>query len=661
MADLRFRQIHLDFHTSEQIPGIGSEFDPDEFADTLKAAHVNSVTCFSRCHHGWIYHDTARFPERRHPHLTRNLLKEQIDACHQRDIRVPIYITVMWDHFTARRHPEWIAIDETGRQIGTPPFEAGFYRRLCLNTPYVDFLEAQTVEVCETLPVDGIFFDICIPTACSCPACVRSMDEAGLDPANAQHRADFGFEVLRRFQDRLFATVRSHHPEATVFFNSGHVGPKHRRIIDAFTHLELESLPSGGWGYMHFPLAQRFARGLDRDTMGMTGKFHTSWGDFQSFKNPAALDFECLNMLALGAKCSIGDQLHPRGRICKDTYALIGRTYAKVEAAEPWCVGAKPLSDIAVLTPEEFASGHSHAGLPNEALGAARILQESRHQFDLADSHTDLAAYRVVILPDSIPVDSGLAAKLSAFVAHGGAILATHRSGLRPDGSGFALAELGVRLDGDAPFSPDFIVPGQLGSGLADTGHVMYLRGLKVEALPGTEVLSTTLKPFFNREWKHFCSHRHTPADDAADYPGAVRNGRCIYLMHPLFTLYDRLGPLWCKRLVTNALDLLLPDPLVRAGGPSTALVTVTEQAAQSRRVVHLLHYVPERRCREFDIIEDVIPLFHVPVSVRVAGAVTAVTLEPQAEAVPFAQTGDRVEFIVPKVDGHQMVAIACE
>ncbi|HOS94107.1 MAG TPA: beta-galactosidase, partial [Armatimonadota bacterium] len=119
MADLRFRQIHLDFHTSEQIPGIGSEFDPDEFADTLKAAHVNSVTCFSRCHHGWIYHDTARFPERRHPHLTRNLLKEQIDACHQRDIRVPIYITVMWDHFTARRHPEWIAIDETGRQIGT--------------------------------------------------------------------------------------------------------------------------------------------------------------------------------------------------------------------------------------------------------------------------------------------------------------------------------------------------------------------------------------------------------------------------------------------------------------------------------------------------------------------------------------------------------------
>jgi len=27
VTDLRFRQIHLDFHTSEQIVGVGSKFD----------------------------------------------------------------------------------------------------------------------------------------------------------------------------------------------------------------------------------------------------------------------------------------------------------------------------------------------------------------------------------------------------------------------------------------------------------------------------------------------------------------------------------------------------------------------------------------------------------------------------------------------------------
>ena len=73
--ELRFRQIHLDFHTSQHIPDVGAAFDPEEFAATLSRARVDSVTCFGRCHHGYIYYDTKAFPERRHPHLKRNLLR----------------------------------------------------------------------------------------------------------------------------------------------------------------------------------------------------------------------------------------------------------------------------------------------------------------------------------------------------------------------------------------------------------------------------------------------------------------------------------------------------------------------------------------------------------------------------------------------------------
>ena len=121
--DLRFRQIHLDFHTSEHIPGVGAEFDAEQFVSTLEKARVNSVTCFARCHHGYIYYDTKAFPERRHPHLKRNLLKEQIDACHKRNIRVPIYVTIQWDQFTANAHPEWRVVTEQGMLQGTPPYE----------------------------------------------------------------------------------------------------------------------------------------------------------------------------------------------------------------------------------------------------------------------------------------------------------------------------------------------------------------------------------------------------------------------------------------------------------------------------------------------------------------------------------------------------------
>ncbi len=39
--EIPFRQIHLDFHTSEKIQGVCGEFDAEEFAQTLEDAHVN--------------------------------------------------------------------------------------------------------------------------------------------------------------------------------------------------------------------------------------------------------------------------------------------------------------------------------------------------------------------------------------------------------------------------------------------------------------------------------------------------------------------------------------------------------------------------------------------------------------------------------------------
>lgn len=658
MVKLPFRQIHLDFHTSEDIPGVGSEFEAEEFAATLKKAHVNSITCFSRGHHGWIYHDTAKFPERRHPHLTCNLLAEQIEACHAQGIRIPVYITVQWDLYTSRRHPEWLVRDESGCIPGTKPFEPGFYRGLCLNTPYVDFLEEQTAEVLETLEVDGIFFDIVAATPCVCRYCLEGMQAEGLDPTDAQQPQRYAEDVLLRFQERMSEVVWSRRPEISVFYNAGHIGPHHRPIIHTYSHLELESLPSGGWGYMHFPVTQRYARNLGVETLSHTGKFHTSWGDFHSFKNRAALEFECLHMVALGAKCAIGDQLHPTGKLCPDTYALIGGVYAQVEAVEPWCDDAQPLVDIGVMTPEEFSGFAGRGGLSGAIIGATRMLQEAHRQFDIIDSQSDFSYYSVLILPDDIPVNDALAAKLSQFAADGGAILASYKSGLDPEGDSFNLSELGVTYVGEAPYSPDFIVPGKLGEGLADAGHVMYRQGLQVAPAEDTEVLSPMIKPYFNRTWEHFCSHKHTPAQGPADYPGAVRRGNCLYLMHPVFTQYEQNAPLWCKRLVTNALDLLLPEPLVRAKAPSTALFTLNEQAEQRRIVLHALHYIPERRGRDFDIIEDIIPLYQVPVSVRTEAPVAKIILEPQGEAIAFDQAEGRVAFTIPKIGGHQVIAL---
>ncbi|HMO26980.1 MAG TPA: hypothetical protein PKB10_11990, partial [Tepidisphaeraceae bacterium] len=68
---LRFRQVHLDFHTSIHIPDVGRDFNADRFARTFADAHVDSVTVFAKCHHGLLYYNTDH--PARHPGLKPGL------------------------------------------------------------------------------------------------------------------------------------------------------------------------------------------------------------------------------------------------------------------------------------------------------------------------------------------------------------------------------------------------------------------------------------------------------------------------------------------------------------------------------------------------------------------------------------------------------------
>ena len=652
MFKLRFRQIHLDFHTSEEIVGIGEQFDPDDFAQTLKNAYVDSITCFSRCHHGWIYHDT-KFQEFQHPHLKTNLLKEQIDACHAQDIRVPIYITVGWDVLMGRTHPEWRELSADGKLGGAAPLQPG-WPVLCFNTPYIDFVVEQTEEVLGMFEVDGLFFDIIKQGPCCCQYCMQGMVDEGLDPGNGAHRDLYAERVLRRFKERMTNAVRALNKECSIFYNAGHVGPDIRDTLDTYTHLELESLPSGGWGYTHFPTTVRFARNLGLDMMGMTGKFQKSWADFGAFKNEAALEYECFTALANTAKCSIGDQLHPSGAITHATYDLIGGVYKSVAEKEPWCVDAEAVTEVAILTPEAIGSADSR--VDTAMAGAYHMLVESHHQFDIVDTRCDLAKYSVLILPDKITLDASLKAALQQHLQKGGSLLLSYESGMARDERKFALEELGVEFLNEAAYSPDYVVAGpEIAEGILESEHVMYDRGFEVSAATDAQVLAEVHHPYFNRNYKHFCSHRHTPVEKLSAFPAAIQRGQIIYFAHPIFSMYKRHGARVYKRMVLNSLARLLPEKLIQTDAPTTAHITLTRQPS-GRTIAHLLHYIPERRYEGIDTIEEVIPLYNVQLAVRLQQAPTNAYLAPSQEPLQVDYAGGYASVTVPKVDGHAMV-----
>ena len=668
-----FRQIHLDFHTSPAITGIGTQWDKKRWQRALQDAAVNSVTLFAKCHHGWSYHPTQ--VGKMHPHLDFDLLRAQYEACREIGIQTPIYLSAGVDNLAAEEHPEWREMGEDGQYRGwaiklTDP---GF-KMLCFHTAYTDYLAEQIDEVCELFPeADGIFLDIISQRGSFSQAGIERMLQEGLDPTNPEDQKQANALALDRYyQLTTKASIRAV-KTMPVFHNSGHIDRGDLNVLKYFSHLELESLPTGGWGYDHFPISIKFTNLLGFDVLGMTGKFHTTWGEFGGFKHPNALRYECAAMLAFGSKCSVGDQLSPEGLLDDSTYRLIGQAYREVEAKEPWALGAKNVAEIAILSSESEngnpTGGHDSDSAPD--IGCGRVLLEEHFLFDLIHRYVDLSNYKLVILPDDIRVDSELKRILDAYLTQGGKLLLTGESGMYQEKDIFAF-DIGATHEGASPFSPDYILPHkELRAPYLDSPQVIYLKSQRIKAKEVAESLGDIYDPWFNRTWDHFCSHQHAPArSEASGYDCGVQKGNIMYLAHPAFSLYRGYGAVAYRSYIAACIKKILGTPQLSTNLPSTGRVNLTYQAAEQRSVLHLLHANTINRggplnmsggnvqgsAKGIEVIEDILPVRDTEVRVSVDHPVSQVTLEPQGTLVAFTRSGAHVAFTVDTFECHQMV-----
>ncbi len=670
MEPLRYRQIHLDFHTSEAIEGIGADFDKAHWQRTLREGHVDSINIFAVCHHGWSYYDTK--VGTRHPHLKYDLTRAMYEACKDDGVKAPIYITVGVNNHVAHEHPEWRVMAEGGYYYGwsTKTTDAGFHA-LCFNTPYLDYVCAQIQEVATLFPqCDGLWLDIIHEPQCCCRWCLDSMVKLNLDPKVEADRVQHAAIVLDTYYRRTLAALREVSPTMPIFQNSGHVQRGKRSFFDYVSHLELESLPTWFWGYDHFPMSAKYAKLSGLDFLGMTGKFHTTWGEFGGYKHPNALRYECAAMLAYGGKCCVGDQLHPRGLLDESTYRVIGQAYAEVEAKEPWCNDTTNLADVAILS--SVAVNPAFPRQDDSDTGAARILFEGHVLFDIIDGEMDFAQYRALVLPDDVIVSDALKSKLDAYLAAGGKLLLTGTSGLAADGK-TPLFDLGADVVGNSEFELDFMLPVKdLRPDFVDSPFVVYARYPRIRTTSG-QSLGQIHDPYFNRTWRHFCSHQHAPArPEPSGYDCGVHKGSILYVPAPIFRAYRALGVVAYKDFVLKCLRRLLGGALtVEAKLPSTARVTLTEQKEQDRYVLHLLAPTLVLRGgvmkeagslttagRAIEVIEDLIPLHNVDLSLKLDAPVTRATLEPQGEEIPVRTENGRTVLTVPVVECHQMVAL---
>jgi hypothetical protein len=151
-------------------------------------------------------------------------------------------------------------------------------------------------------------------------------------------------------------------------------------------------------------------------------------------------------------------------------------------------------------------------------------------------------------------------------------------------------------------------------------------------------------------------SHQHTPPAEPAGYPAAIRKGNILYFAHPVFTAYRNKGQQLARDYVWTLISRVYGRLDVEVGLPSAGRVSLMRQEAQRRHILHLLYATPIARGRGIEVIEDIVPLFDVPVSLKLKAR--KVTLVPEGTGLPFTRRKGRIEFTVPRLELHQMITL---
>ena len=648
MLDFKY-SLFFDNHTMKACPDVGVNFDAQKFVAEVKSCGVDFLTFHARCNQGFAYYDTKIGI--RHPSLRRDLFGELAEECRKNDILLNAYINAGISHEEGMLHRDWTRITPDGQTyaFNAKKDNAGFMTMCSSNSGYVDHVISMALEVLERYPVSGFFFDCMNPKPCICPSCMSIAKKEGVDWRSWKEMFALSGRSNLAMARKLIAAIKAVKPDAILFFN-GFSPVVQQEISD---YLDLECLPTGGWGYDNLAVCTRYLRNFGKPTLHMTGRFHASWGDFGGLRTPASLEYDCFHALANGLRPNIGSHFHPRGDINAAEFQLARQVYSAARKYEAWYDGAKPQTDIAI-----FFEPHWERMMASPAIdGATRMLAELKCQFDIVSEWEKIFNYKLLVLPDETVVSPETAELLRRFASGGGKIIASGRAGLNEQGTAFAMPEWDIEYLGEDPVDPvclqldyDFF------KDLPPMPLATYCKGLLVKNSTGAGTLAEVIDPYYNQGFDGSCVYAYTPPDKPTAKPAIILHQDVAYFAFPVFAAYNESAYPYMKYIVREVLSRLLPEPLLKAENlPSFGRATVTRQS--ERRMVHLLAYVPEMRGKHVEMIEEPCSVTDAKIALRQDGAPPAkVYLAPEGKALPFTIKDNYICVDVPFFKGYALL-----
>lgn len=619
------RAIHIDFHTMDGIKNFGDEFCAEEFAETLSKAEVNYVTVFGQCNLGYSYYNTKIGVP--YPYMKGDMLGDIVRECHKRNITVVGYMNVGFNGQQSTIHKDWCKVPEDNSDVLT---------MMCLNSKEYRNYVLETIKELLDYGVDGIFCDCMYFVACYCDKCRADMVSLGIDINDKDKAGDFTYSAILS----LAKDIRNVVPEDKYLYLNGIA---YDDILDCNDHIEVECLPSGGWGYDYFTTQVSYARKLNKNTWYMTGRFQASWGDFGGFKTKAAIENDIYDALCQGVNFGIGDHMHPVKNLDKHIYDTVSDIYKDVKKYEKWTEGTEFYSEIGILRNKSVYKPTS------SYMGVSRMLSELKYCYDFINEDMDFDNYSLIILPDEVKLTDKLINKLNNFTQNDGKLLCSGNS---------AIVEERFALDGF-----DFI--DYVGEDINDNPYycinseenpfiwAMYEKGILM-LVSAEDVYANYVEPHLKGAPHSPHGLVYNPPAKKTNYAAAAIKNNFAYISFPVFKAYFNTASVFHKELVQAIISKILPNPIVLAKNvPSTARVTVT--AGNNYKLVHIKSTFPELRGKT-NIIEEHVRLNGCKISIR--GKYSSVKKLPDMVKIPVTIKDGYTEFETAEINGYSMFLI---
>jgi len=673
------------------------EFDAEAIACAMKEMHVNTVRMSTMGKYATIQGTQfSTYPKQGE----RDLLREMIDACRPRGIRVVPYIStghkLAWTMIT-QQFPEYAHQTSPG---GLPSrshmFVGEDHGTVCWNTPYRDAYLELVEHVVGNYEIDGIYFDTWRPfyffpepRTCYCPGCRNGFREStGSEIPYRQNAQEYSAEEIKIidryhgwYQDELagiVAKVRKivkSHKDIPLIYNINDpvkIMSEDSRIVekmDAFLYERGHSMLERAEGVS-------LARASGLAVWPYIGSYD-NWP--RTIHNGLDFGQEIFTTVMFGG-----------GPIISQPVAFVEETDARAIVSEPFKVlekheeyygGFENYPYVAVVYGFQDPPEHAKEGwwwkadVRSSSLGAFaaclyRHLQVSSVLETLLDSPEELAKYKVLYLASIPHLSAERVQNIKAFVERGGGLLVSYSSslfdseGIREDR--FDLEEL-IRVRPREVTGPlDKVMKSYEAMVGGPNDLYLLVRSGSDDRLAEWSNRLVPLwfyEPVSVLEGGIQLADIVTGDDRRTILPGVVLSkygkGRTAYLSSTLESLFLGSNIKELADLIATLISVVSTQPQpFHLEGPDGLIANMTVKG--DTRVIHLANWTGNKFERRWVSEYYVAPVSNVRLRIRIPNGREVIGVEPLVGGSPVEidVDGDWLEVLIPRVDAYQAIAV---